>query len=96
VYFTIFLGPLSLDNVIEEQHNGLASTFTVLCSQCNAENTITTSKEHRPGAGGPLIFDVNKRAALGCLHTGVGNTHLTHLLSTLNVPAINSLTFKNQ
>ena len=94
MYFTIFLhvGPLSL----EEQHNGLASTFTVLCSQCNAENTIKTSKEHRSGARGPLTFDVNTRAALGCLHTGVGNTHLNNLLSTLNVPAMNSSTFKNR
>lgn len=96
MYFTIFLGPLSLGNVIEEQHSGLASTFTVICSQCNAENTIKTSKEHRSGARGPLTFDVNTRAALGCLHTGVGNTHLNNLLSILNVPALNSSTFKNR
>jgi len=96
VYFTIFLGPLSLGNVIEEHQNGLASTFTVLCSQCNAENTIKTSKEHRSGARGPLTFDVNTRAALGCLHAGVGNTHLNNLLSTLNVPAMNSSTFKTR
>ncbi|PFX24892.1 hypothetical protein AWC38_SpisGene10488 [Stylophora pistillata] len=89
-------GPLSLGNVIEEQHSGLASTFTVICSQCNAENTIKTSKEHRSGARGPLTFDVNTRAALGCLHTGVGNTHLNNLLSILTVPALNSSTFKNQ
>ena len=87
---------MSLGNVIEEQHNGLASTFTVICSQCNVENTIKTSKEHRSGARGPLTFDVNTRAALGCLHTGVGNTHLNNLLSTLNVPAMNSSTFKNR
>ena len=96
MYFTIFVGPLSLGNVIEEQKNGLASTFTVLCSQCNGENTIKTSKEHRSGARGPLTFDVNTRAALGCLHTGVGNTHLNNLLSTLNVPAMNTSTFKNR
>ena len=96
MYFTIFSGPLSLGNVIEEQQNGLASTFTVLCSQCNAENTIKTSKQHRSGASGPLTFDVNTRAALGCLHTGVGNTYLNNLLSTLNVPAMNLSTFKNR
>ena len=89
-HFTIFLGILPLDNVIEEQQSGLASTFTVLCSQFNAENTIKTSKEHRSGARGPLTFDVNTRAALGCLPTGVGNTHLNNLLSTPN----NSSTFK--
>ena len=60
------------------------------------ENTIKKSKEHRSGACGPLTFDVNTRAALGCLHTGVGNTDLNNLLSTLNVPAMNSSTFKNQ
>jgi len=58
VYFTIFLGPLSLGNVIEEHQNGLASAFTVLCSQCNAGNTIKTSKEHRSGARGPLTQEL--------------------------------------
>lgn len=96
MYFTIVLGPLSLSNVIEEQRNGLASPFTVLCSQCNAENTIKTSKEHRSGARSPLTFNLNTLASLGCLHTGVSNTHLNNLLSTLNVPAINSWTFKNR
>ena len=42
-----------------------------------------------------MTFDVNTRAALGCLHTGVGNTHLNNSLSTFNVPAMNSSTFKN-
>jgi len=53
VYFTIFLGPLSLINVIGEQH-GLASTFNAPCSQCHAVNTIKTSKQHRFGVRGPL------------------------------------------
>lgn len=43
-----------------------------------------------------MTFDVNTRAALGCLHAGVGNTHLNNLLSTLNVPAMNSSTFKTR
>jgi len=43
-----------------------------------------------------LAFDVNTRAALACLHTDVGNTHLNNLLSTFNVPAMNSSTFKNR
>jgi len=70
--------------------------FTVLCSHCNAENTIKTSKEHKSGARSPLTFDVNTRAALGCLHTGVSNTHLNNLLSTLNVPAMKLSTFRNR
>ena len=40
----------------------------------------------------PLMF----LAALGCVHTGVGNTHLNNLLSTLNVPSMNSSTLKNR
>lgn len=71
-------------------------TFTVLCCKCNAVNTIKTSKENMSGANGPLTFNVNTRAALGCLHTGVGNTRLNNLLSTLNVPAMNSSAFKNR
>ena len=78
VYFTIFLGPLSLVNVIGKHLYGLASTFNVPCSHCHAVNPITTSKEHRSGVRGPLTYDVNTRAVLGCLHVGVSNTRLNN------------------
>ena len=59
-------------------------------------NTTKTSKEHRAGARGPLTYDVNTRAALGCLHVGMGNTHLNSLLFTLNIHTMNSSNFKTR
>ena len=59
------------------------------------KNEIKTSEQHKSGQRGPPAFDVNTRVALGCLHAGIGQTHIiNNLLSTLNTPTINSLTFK--
>ena len=55
---------------------------------------MKTSLEHRSGQRGPLTHNINSRAVLGCLHTGIGETHLNNLLSTLTVPTINPVTFK--
>ena len=32
--------------------------------------------------------------ALGCLHAGIGQTNVNNLLSSLNNPTLNSVTFK--
>lgn len=56
---------------------------------------MKTSSEHRSGQRGPSTHNINSRAVLGCLHTGIGITHLNNLLSTLNVPTINPVTFKS-
>ena len=93
-FMVLFPVPLSLYNVKEERRFGLASVFTVSCSSCGQKNNAKTSSEHRTGQRGPLTHNLNSRAVLGCLHTGIGNTHLNSLLSTLNVPTINPGTFK--
>lgn len=87
---------MSLHNVKEERRFGLASVFTVSCSSCGEKNNVKTSSEHRSGQRGPPTYNINSRAVLGCLHTGIGNTHLNNLLSTLNVPTINPVTFKSR
>ena len=68
--------------------------FTVTCAVCGAENVVKT-REHRSGQRGPLTQNVNSRAVLGCLHTGIGETHLNNLLCTLNIPPMNPVTFKS-
>ena len=78
----------------DEVRHGLASTFVIICPVCGKNNEIKTSEHHKSGQRGPPAFDVNKRVALGCLHAGIGQTHINNLLSTLNVPTINSVTFK--
>ena len=45
---------------------------------------------------GPPAFDINTRVALGCLHAGIGQTHINNVLSTSNIPTINSSTFKRR
>ena len=80
--------------VIEGERHDLASTFLLKCSFCGKHNRITTSGQHRSGLRGPPTFNINTRAALGCLHAGIGQTHINNVLSTLNVPTLNSVTFK--
>ena len=70
--------------------------FSVTCAVCGTENVVKTSNEHRSGQRGPLSQDVNSRAVLGCLHTGIGETHLNNLLCTLNIPSMNPVTCKSR
>lgn len=96
-FFSLYLchlGPLSFYNVMDEVRHGLASTFVIECSFCGKNNKIKTSGQHRSGLRGPPAFDINTRAALGCLHAGIGQTHINNVLSTLNAPTLNSVTFK--
>ena len=88
-----YLGPLSFYNVTDEVRHGLASTFTIQCT-CGHNNEIKTSQEHRSGKGGPAAFDVNTRIPLGCLHAGIGQSHIYNLLSTANTPTLNSSTLR--
>ena len=88
-YFSLgHLGPLSFYNVRDEVRHGLASTFVIICPVCGKNNEIKTSEQHKPSQRGPPAFDVNTRMALGCLHVGIGQTHIDNLLSTLNAPTI--------
>ena len=57
---------------------------------------MKSSGEHRAGNRGPLVSDINTRAVLGCLHAGMGNTHLNNLLSTMNIPNMNHCLFKRR
>lgn len=79
-----------------EIRHGLASTFLIPCSFCGKTNEIKTSGEHRSGKRGPPAFDINTRVALGCLHAGIGQTHINNVLSTSNIPTIHSSTFKQR
>ncbi len=88
------LGPLSLTNCQKEQRCGLASTFFIQCPMCGYINHVKTSREHRTGKRGPKSFDTNSRVVLGCLHAGIGQTHINNLLATANIPGLTNNTFK--
>ena len=80
--------------VTDEVRYGLASTFVIKCPFCGKSNQVKTSGQHRSGKCGPPAFDINTRVVLGCLHAGIGQTHINNVLSTLNAPTLNSVTFK--
>ena len=67
-------------------------TCDLFVQSVGKKNEIKT--QHRSGKRGPTAFDVNKPVALGCLHASIGQTHISNLLSSLNNPTINSVTFK--
>ena len=68
----------------------------IKCGHCGTLNTVTTSKQHKTGKRGPVAYDVNTRLALGSLNAGIGQTHVNALLSCLNIPSINHVTFKTR
>ena len=57
---------------------------------------MCASKQHRTGKPGPMAYDVNLGIILGALNAGIRRTHLNSLLSCLNIPAINHVTFKTR
>ena len=83
-------------NITAGKIYGLASVFSVTCAVCDTENVVKTSNEHRSAQRGPPSHDVNSRAVLGCLHTGIGETHQNNLLCSLNIPSMNPVTFKSR
>ena len=68
----------------------------IQCPTCGYINHVKTSSEHRTGKRGPKSFGINSRIALGCLHAGIGQTHLNNLLATANIPGLTNNTFKHQ
>ena len=94
--YSNYFGSLPL-NICDEQRNGLASTFTFRCPSCGHLNKAETSKQHRSGNRGPKkAFGINTRVTLGCLHAGIGQTHINNILSCMNIPTINSIAFKQR
>ena len=49
---------------------------------------------HRSGKFGPMAYDINSKAALASLHTGIGQTHLSSALSIMNIPPMSRACFK--
>ena len=69
------LGPLSLSSAVKETKVGSASIISVVCQQCDKENTIVTSGQHRYGKRGTLnVPTINK------LHTKTESEQLARPL----------------
>ena len=85
---------MPVSQIYGERKFGLASTFTVNCPFCGAENKLSTSKSH--SSGHRHLTLTNTTAALGALHVLIGHTHLTALTSTLNIPSKSHVSFKKR
>ena len=94
IHYLLSKGPLAWKNFVREDRNGAASIFHIKCKHCGAINKVSTSKQHSTGQRGPKAYDINSRIALGALNAGIGQTHVNSLLSCLDVPSINHVTFK--
>ena len=64
---------MSIANAVSENCFALASQLVIECDFCKEKNTIETSGKHKTGKCGPCAYDINSRAVLASLHTGIGN-----------------------
>lgn len=91
------VGPLNLANICKDvQPEGPIPILHVKCRHCDNINTLRPGESHRTGKRGPEALDVNSRSALGALHTGIGHTHYSGLLSTLGLPSLTSRNYKKR
>jgi hypothetical protein len=87
---------MSIANVVGEKCFALATQLIIECEFCKENNIIETCGKHKSGKCGPSAYDINSRAALASLHTGIGETHLNSILSTMNIPTISRASFKKR
>ena len=83
-------------SIVDEQRYGLASKLILKCQFCAKQNVIETSSTHKTGKSGPEAYDINSKAALACLHTGIGQTHLNSIMSTMNIPSMSRAVFQTR
>ena len=82
--------------VLDEKEYGLTSKLRVKCQFCAGKNTVETSSAYKSGKCGPMAYDINSKAALASLHTGIGQTHLNGILSIMNIPPMSQASFKTR
>jgi len=59
-------------------------------------NIIHPAEHHHTSKRGPSTFDINSLSRLGAIHTRVGHSHYSGLLSTMGLPSLTSPNFKTQ
>ena len=83
-------------NITDEKQYGLASKLIIKCQFCSKDNTVETSSTHKCGKAGSAAYDINSRASLASLHAGIGETHLTSIMSIMNIPPMARASFKTR
>ena len=91
-----FEGPSSLSNIEDEKRFGLASQLSIQCKQCGQVNDVETSLAHKSVVTGATVYNINTKAALAGLHTGIGKTHMKGILSVMNIQAMSRSSWKRR
>ena len=89
-------GPLDLRNSCDVRNEGVCPVMKVKCARYDHIDILRPAEHHRTGKRGPPTFDVNSRARLGALHSGIGHAHYSGLLSTIGISSLSSSNFKNR
>ncbi|XP_046737765.1 uncharacterized protein LOC124406400 [Diprion similis] len=82
-----------LRNTVEESRMGLNCILNISCEECSTLTRVHTGKMHGTGENKNRA-DVNTKAVLGAVHSGIGETALNKLLACLNVPPISANLYK--
>ena len=90
-------GLLGLANSCQDvPPEGTIPILKVKCSNCCSINSIRPAESHRTGKRGSATLDINSRAGLGALHTGIGHSQYSGLMSALGLPSLTSRNFKKR
>ncbi|XP_046591676.1 uncharacterized protein LOC124293697 [Neodiprion lecontei] len=82
-----------LKKAVKETRMGLNSILHIACDECCSITQVRTGKTHVT-LENKTHADVNTKAVLGAVHSGIGETALNKLLNCLNIPTIGSHVFK--
>ncbi|KAF2891504.1 hypothetical protein ILUMI_14669, partial [Ignelater luminosus] len=76
-----------------EKRSGLVSVYTLKCNMCDCEEHLATEKPQTSEEKSNNHSTINTAAVWGTLSTGGSYTHLTELLSVMNVPPLGGTVF---
>ncbi|XP_058809719.1 uncharacterized protein LOC131674917 [Phymastichus coffea] len=85
---------LDLQYIEQETIKGAASIFSIRYHYCLLVNTLKTGNEYTNPVTGKSVFAINTKLALTAIHSGVGETHITKFFNVLDLPTVDSHTFK--
>ncbi|CAG2240138.1 unnamed protein product [Mytilus edulis] len=90
---------MHLSNALGVRPMGVSGMMYIQCTQCGTINKLKLGKTHRPPDSkrtGVGIFNVNTKLAAGMIHSGIGETQLNNLLSTINLHCIDHKSLKRR
>ncbi|CAG2219652.1 unnamed protein product [Mytilus edulis] len=90
---------MHLSNALGVRPMGVSGMMYIQCTQCGTINKLKLGKTHRPPDSkrtGVGIFNVNTKLAAGMIHSGIGETQLNNLLSTINLHCIDHKSLKGR